>query len=37
MTGFSLRVNAAVAAAHDFGRYGVIVDVGERADAPTRG
>jgi hypothetical protein len=28
MTGFSLRVNAAVAAAHDFGRYGVIVDVG---------
>jgi hypothetical protein len=37
MTGFSLRVNAAVAAAHDFGRDGVIVDVGERADAPTRG
>jgi hypothetical protein len=29
VTGFSLRVNAAVAAAHDFGRYGVIVDVGE--------
>ena len=28
MTGFSRRVNAAVAAAHDFGRYGVIVDVG---------
>lgn len=28
MTGFSLRVNAAVAASHDFGRYGVIVDVG---------
>jgi hypothetical protein len=28
MTGFSLRVNTAVAAAHDFGRYGVIVDVG---------
>ena len=28
MTGFSRRVNAAVAAAHEFGRYGVIVDVG---------
>ena len=28
MTGLSRRVNAAVAAAHDFGRYGVIVDVG---------
>src|SRR3954447_817485 len=28
MTGFSRRVNAGVAAAHDFGRYGVIVDVG---------
>jgi hypothetical protein len=28
MTGGSRRVNAAVAAAHDFGRYGVIVDVG---------
>ena len=28
MTGFSRRVDAAVAAAHDFGRYGVIVDVG---------
>ncbi|RKQ92187.1 hydroxyneurosporene-O-methyltransferase [Solirubrobacter pauli] len=28
MTGLSLRVNTAVAAAHDFGRYGVIVDVG---------
>jgi hypothetical protein len=28
MTGFSLRVNAAVAAAHDFSHYGVIVDVG---------
>src|SRR5215212_813859 len=28
MTGLSRRVNAAVAAAHDFGRYGVLVDVG---------
>jgi hypothetical protein len=28
MTGLSRRVNAAVAGAHDFGRYGVIVDVG---------
>jgi hypothetical protein len=28
MTGLSMRVNAAVAAAHDFGRYGVLVDVG---------
>jgi hypothetical protein len=28
MTGLSRRVNAAVAAAHDFSRYGVIVDVG---------
>jgi hypothetical protein len=28
MTGLSRRVNAAVAAAHDFGSYGVIVDVG---------
>ena len=28
MTGFSHRVDAAVAAAHDFGRYGVLVDVG---------
>jgi hypothetical protein len=28
MTGLSRRVNAAVATAHDFGRYGVIVDVG---------
>src|SRR4051794_32710152 len=28
MTGLSRRVNAAVAAAHDFGRYGVIVDIG---------
>jgi hypothetical protein len=28
MTGLSRRVNAAVAAAHDFGRFGVIVDVG---------
>src|SRR4051812_48586450 len=28
MTGFSRRVNAAVATAHDFSRYGVIVDVG---------
>jgi len=28
MTGLSRRVNAAVAAAHDFGRYGVVVDVG---------
>jgi hypothetical protein len=28
MTGFSRRVNAAVAAAHDFSRHGVIVDVG---------
>ena len=28
MTGLSRRVNTAVAAAHDFGRYGVIVDVG---------
>jgi hypothetical protein len=28
MTGLSRRVNAAVAEAHDFGRYGVIVDVG---------
>src|SRR4051794_9452996 len=28
MTGFSRRVDAAVAGAHDFGRYGVIVDVG---------
>src|SRR4051812_41470274 len=28
MTGFSRRVNAAVVAAHDFGRYGVIVDIG---------
>jgi hypothetical protein len=28
MTGLSRRVNAAVAAAHDFGRYGVLVDIG---------
>src|SRR4051794_4590282 len=28
MTGLSRRVNAAVAEAHDFGRYGVLVDVG---------
>jgi hypothetical protein len=28
MTGLSRRVNAAVVAAHDFSRYGVIVDVG---------
>jgi O-methyltransferase/methyltransferase family protein len=28
MTGSTRRVNAAVVAAHDFGRYGVIVDVG---------
>ena len=28
MTGFSRRVNAAVAVAHDFSGYGVIVDVG---------
>jgi hypothetical protein len=28
MTGLSRRVNAAVAAAHDFSRYGVLVDIG---------
>src|SRR5204863_325817 len=28
MTGLSRRVNDAVAAAHDFGRYGVLVDIG---------
>jgi O-methyltransferase domain len=28
MTGFSRRVNASVAEAHDFSRYGLIVDVG---------